>query len=53
MNKIAVVKLDELWYDENRWEIHLPDSSVVKARLIVAATMAAQIFLFHFHRTAA
>jgi hypothetical protein len=22
--KIAVVKLEEYWYDENRWEIHLP-----------------------------
>ncbi len=25
VNKIAVVKLAEMWYDENRWEIHLPD----------------------------
>jgi hypothetical protein len=24
-DKIAVVKLAELWYDENRWEINLPD----------------------------
>jgi hypothetical protein len=24
-DKIAVVKLEELWYDENRWEISLPD----------------------------
>ena len=24
-DKIAVVKLAELWYDENRWEISLPD----------------------------
>jgi hypothetical protein len=23
--KIAVVKQEEYWYDENRWEIHLPD----------------------------
>src|SRR5687767_2789880 len=23
-NAIAVVKMEELWYDENRWEIHLP-----------------------------
>ena len=23
-NQIAVVKMQELWYDENRWEIHLP-----------------------------
>lgn len=23
-NKIAIVKLDEMWFDENRWEIHLP-----------------------------
>jgi hypothetical protein len=23
-DKIAVVKMEELWYDENRWEIYLP-----------------------------
>ncbi|APW62261.1 hypothetical protein [Paludisphaera borealis] len=23
-NRIAVVKLDELWYDENVWDVHLP-----------------------------
>ncbi len=25
--KIAVVKMEPYWYDENRWEIHLPDGS--------------------------
>jgi hypothetical protein len=25
--KIAVVKLEPYWYDENRWEIYLPDGS--------------------------
>lgn len=25
--KIAVVKLDELWMDENQWEIYLPDGT--------------------------
>ncbi|MDB5351856.1 MAG: hypothetical protein JWN86_3103 [Planctomycetota bacterium] len=33
VNKIAVVKLDELWYDENQWDIYLPEG---KYRLCMA-----------------
>src|SRR4051794_38656497 len=26
-NKIAVVRMDELWMDDNRWDLHLPPGS--------------------------